>query len=174
MAELVRTEHPAVTWWCPQLPPSPRAAMAMVAEGIAGWPRDSMAVVGSSLGGFYATWVMQQTGCKAVLLNPAVAPARDLQRYIGEQTAWHAPEESFYFKAEYVDELKALACPGTPDAATADRLMAVIAKGDEVLDWREMAARYPQSRLKLIEGGNHALADFDDHLPDILDFLGLA
>jgi predicted esterase YcpF (UPF0227 family) len=57
-----------------------------------------MAVIGSSLGGFYATWVAQQTGCPAVLLNPAVDPARDLAAYIGEQTQFHTPEEHFFFE----------------------------------------------------------------------------
>ena len=174
MAAWVGTHHPAVTWWCPALPPSPREAMAMVADGIARWPRETMAVVGSSLGGFYATWVVQQTGCKAVLLNPAVSPARDLKRYIGEQKAWHAPEESFYFKPEYVDELAALACPAAPGPAATERLLAVIAKGDEVLDWREMTARYAGARIRLLEGGDHALSDFDRHLPEIAAFLDLA
>jgi uncharacterized protein len=74
----VRQRHPGVTWWCPQLPPSPAAAMAMVMKGIEGWPREQMAAIGSSLGGFYATWVAQSCECRAVLLNPAVHPARDL------------------------------------------------------------------------------------------------
>mgnify|MGYP001627309055 CR=1 FL=1 len=87
MQAVLRERHPGVTWWCPQLPPSPRAAMALVEQGIAGWPRERMAVVGSSLGGFYATWVAERTGCRAVLLNPAVHAARDLARHIGEQTA---------------------------------------------------------------------------------------
>ena len=69
-----------------------------------------MAVVGSSLGGYYATWVAEQRGCRAVLLNPAVNPARDLEKYIGAQTQFHAPEEHFYFKAEYVQELRNLHC----------------------------------------------------------------
>lgn len=50
MAAHVAQHHPAVTFWCPQLPPSPQAAMTLVAEGIATWPRAAMAVVGSSLG----------------------------------------------------------------------------------------------------------------------------
>jgi predicted esterase YcpF (UPF0227 family) len=177
VAAWVQTRHPRVTWWCPQLPPSPREAMAMVAEHIAGWPRERMAVIGSSLGGFYATWVMQQTGCKGVLLNPAVDPARDLARYIGAQTSWHDPEESFYFKAEYVDELRALETAATAGAANvgnASKLMAVIAKGDEVLDWREMTARFPGARTKLLEGGDHALSDFDAHLDEIMAFIDLA
>ena len=174
VAQRVQSRHPAVTWWCPQLPPSPREAMALAARGIAGWPQERMAVIGSSLGGFYATWVMQQTGCRAVLLNPAVDPARDLARYIGAQTAWHNPEEQFYFRAEYVDELRTLECPGTPCPADAERVMAVVAKGDELLDWREMTARYPGVHTKLLAGGDHALSDFEDHIDEIMTFLELA
>ena len=170
MAAHVALQHPAVTFWCPQLPPSPRAAMALVSEGIARWPRGAMAVIGSSLGGFYASWVAQQTRAPSVLLNPAVHPARDLARHIGEQTAWHDPTERFYFLPEYIAELQALETQGLPPAAPQ---MAIIAQGDEVLDWREMAARYAHARLIVQEGGEHALANFGDYLPAISEFLAL-
>jgi predicted esterase YcpF (UPF0227 family) len=144
----------------------------LIAQGTADWPAQSMAVIGSSLGGFYATWVAAQRGCKAVLINPAVFPARDLAKYIGEQTAWHNPDERFYFAPEFVDELRALESPAFQPGQ--DQLLALIAKGDEVLDWREMAARYPLAQQELIEGSDHALSDFDTHLPRVLEFLGLA
>ena len=171
VAARVRERHPAVTWWCPQLPPSPKAAMALVMQGIAGWPKDSMAVVGSSLGGFYATCVAQAVGCRAVLLNPAIDPARDLAKYIGEQASWHDPAEKFFFEPGFVDELRAL--ESGPVARPAD-FFAVIAKGDEVLDWREMTGRYPGARIKLLEGSDHALADFDQHIDEVFQFLDLA
>lgn len=171
VAARVHGRHPGVHWWCPQLPPSPREAMAMVFKGIAHWPRDQMAVVGSSLGGFYATYIAEQCGCRAVLLNPAVDPARDLARHIGEQTTWQNPKDRFFFRAGYVDELRALHA-GT--ITRAQRYFAVIAKGDEVLDWREMTGRYPGARIKLLEGGDHALSDFDQHIDDVLAFLQLA
>lgn len=171
VAAWVQAQRPDLRWWCPQLPPSPREAMAMVDDTVRGWPAQAMAVIGSSLGGFYATVVAERFGCPAVLLNPAVVPARDLAKYIGEQTAFHDPAERFFFHAEFVDELRAL----TPAAITLpERYLAVIAKGDELLDWREMSARYAGCRIKLLEGGDHALSDFDDHLPDILHFLRLA
>jgi len=170
MAERVRRDHPAVRWWCPQLPPSPREAMALVAREITGWPAGRMAVVGSSLGGFYATHVAETFGCPAVLLNPAVDPARDLARYIGEHGHWHDPTQRFFFQPQFVDELRAL---GQGPLRDPSRYFAVIAKGDEVLDWREMSARYAGCRIKLLEGGDHALSDFDDHLPGIVEFLGL-
>ena len=175
MAAIMRQRHPAVHWWCPQLPPSPEAALRGVMDEIAGWPRQagyqSLAVVGSSLGGFYATAVAERMGCKAVLLNPAVEPARDLARYIGEQTAWHDPDQHFFFEPRFVDELKA---QHAGPLKTPENYLAIIAKGDEVLDWREMAARYAGSRLHILEGGDHALSDFDAHVPEILDFLALA
>jgi predicted esterase YcpF (UPF0227 family) len=167
----VRDRHPHLAWWCPQLPPSPQAAMGMVMQGIAGWPRASMAVVGSSLGGFYATHVAEAMGCKAILFNPAIDPARDLAKYIGEQTAWHDPGEHFFFEPRFIDELRALECGAITHPQD---YFAVIAKGDEVLDWREMTARYPGARIKLLEGGDHALSDFDRHIDQVFDFLDLA
>lgn len=171
MQRFLAEQHPAVHFWCPQLPPSPREAMALLAEGVAGWPHASMAVVGSSLGGYYASAVAAMAHCPSVLLNPAVHPARDLERYIGEQTTWHQPEERFFFRPEFVDELRALDQRGHPPGGPE---LAIIAKGDEVLDWREMAARYPQARLRLLEGGEHALNDFENHLGAIAAFLRLA
>ena len=170
MAQLMATQHPEVHWWCPQLPPSPREAMAMLMQGLADWPRDSMAVIGSSLGGFYATCVAEQTGCPAVLLNPAVNPARDLAKYIGEQSSWHDPQERFFFKPAYVQELQDLTCTGLSHP---DRYLAIIAKGDEVLDWHEMHARYANARLHLLEGGDHAISDFEAHVPVVMAFLKL-
>lgn len=170
LAERLRRDHPGVTWCCPQLPPSPRQAFDEIRQHIADWPREHMAVVGSSLGGFYATRVALETGCRAVLLNPAVDPARDLTKYIGEQTAWHNPEERFFFRPEYVDELRALACGTLPHP---ERVLAIIAKGDELLDWREMVARYPGVHLKLLEGSDHALSDFDEHIDEVIAHLQL-
>jgi predicted esterase YcpF (UPF0227 family) len=169
MAGWVQEHAPRLTWWCPQLPPSPGEALALLREGIARWPASRMAVVGSSLGAFYATVLAESTGCKAVLINPAVDPARDLARHVGETTAWHGGE-AFFFKPRYVQELRDM----TPGAlAQPSRYFAVVATGDEVLDWREMSARYRGAHLRIVEGGDHALSDFDAHLPHVLRFLDL-
>lgn len=177
MAARVQAQHPGVVWWSPQLPPSPRAAMDVCVQGIADWPRHSMAVVGSSLGGFYARWVALQTGCRAVLLNPAAHPARDLAKYIGEQTSWHDPRERFFFSPAFVGELERLEADierlGTAQPATPERLMAVIAQGDELLDWREMLAFSQGGQQRLLPGSDHALSDFDAHIDAVSDFLDL-
>ena len=175
MAALVEQEHPKLRWWCPQLPPSPKQAMQLILNGLTRWQQEAdfenLAVIGSSLGGFYATAVAERLGCKAVLLNPAVDPARDLSHYIGEQTAWHDASERFFFEPQFVGELRALHCG---PLKTPENYLSIIAKGDEVLDWSEMSARYTGAHLRLLEGGDHALSDFESHLPLITDFLNLA
>lgn len=171
MAQWVQAHRPDLVWHCPQLPPSPAEAIAGLHSAVAGWPAATSAVVGSSLGGFYATVVAEALGWTAVLLNPAVNPARDLARHIGEQTTWQNPEDRFFFREAFIDELRGM----TPSTITRpERYLAVVAKGDEVLDWQEMVGRYPGARLKLLAAGDHALSDFDDHLPDILAHLRLA
>ncbi len=170
VAAIMAAQFPHITWWCPQLPPSPKAAATRIAEGTAHWPAHSMTVMGSSLGGFYATWLAARRGCKAVLLNPAIDPARDLAKYIGEQTAWHDPAERFHFAPEFVDELRALEVGPMPHP---ERVWALIAKGDEVLDWREMTARYPGSHQVVMEGGDHAISNFETYLPQVLEFIDL-
>lgn len=170
MARWVGEHRPDLVFACPQLPPSPREAIALARAIVADWPRDTMALMGSSLGGFYATVLAQEHACRAVLLNPAVDPARDLAQYIGEHSCWQNPEERFFFRPEFVAELRALQVNGA--LAHPERLLAVIAKGDEVLDWREMHARYAQGcRIKLLEGSDHGLSDFDDYLSELTDFL---
>ncbi|MDQ6638559.1 MAG: esterase [Pseudomonadota bacterium] len=169
-AAWVAAHRPGLVWWCPQLPASPAEAMRSVLAHVAAWPSERMAVVGSSLGGFYATAVAEQRGCRAVLLNSAIDPARDLVEAIGDSTAWHSGDP-FVFRAEYIDELRRVAPP--PTLTDPDRYLAVIAKGDEVLSWREMSARYAGCPMRLIEGSDHALSDFDAHFPALLAFLGL-
>lgn len=171
MAQHVHNHHPDVTWFCPQLPPSPRAAMELVMAQVQDWPSAHMAVIGSSLGGYYASWVAHHKQCKSVLLNPAVYPDQSLEHHIGQHTSWHNPEDVFFFKREYIQELRDLALH--EQAAPAAQL-GIFAKGDEVLDWRQMVARYPQAEQLVLEGGDHALSDFDSHLSRILDFLDLA
>lgn len=170
LAGWLAAHRPEVHWWCPQLPPSPREALALVMGGVRGWPAETSAVLGSSLGGYYATAVAQATGWPAVVMNPAVNPARDLAAYIGEQTAFHTPEDRFFFRPEFIAELQA---QHAGPLRHPERFFALIAQGDELLSWQEMAARYAGAQLHVLPGSDHALSDFDEHLPHLLNFLHL-
>jgi len=172
LAAWVARHAPRVEWQCPQLPPSPAETFDFLVALTREWPAATMGVVGSSLGGFHATALAQRRGCRAVVINPAVDPARDLAAHIGRQTMFHSPEESFWFRPEFIGELRAIAPPARLDHP--ERLLAIVAKGDEVLDWREMAARYAAGPLRLVEGSDHGLSDFERHVPALLSHLGLA
>lgn len=159
-----------LVWACPQLPGTPAQALQQVRDAVAAWPAASMAVIGSSLGGFYADLIAQARGCRAVLLNPAVNPARDLARYIGSHPSWHDPATQIVFTAADVADLAAMqAARSRPGAQT----LAVIATGDEVLDAAEMQAHCAGARCWVGEGGDHALSDFDTAFAAVQHFLGL-
>jgi predicted esterase YcpF (UPF0227 family) len=155
---------------CPALPHLPDEAVAAAEAAMGEHPVAQVTFVGSSLGGFYATAVAERRGCRAVLLNPAVDPARDLAAAVGSTTAWHS-DERFEFRAEYVDELRAIAPP--PTLTRPERYLAVIATGDEVLSWHEMRTRYAEAKLLIVAGSDHALSEFDVQMPVVLAFLGL-
>ena len=162
--------RPDVVWWCPQLPASPAEAVALLEDGMAAWPRDATGVIGSSLGGFYATVLAERHGLRAALLNPAVDPATDLADHLGETTSFHG-SDAFHFRPEFIGELRSL----TPLAITIhERYFPVIAMGDEVLDATQMLARYAGCQGLTLAAGDHAISDFDRHLPAVLRFLGLA
>lgn len=165
MQEMGKGEH----YVCPQLPASPQAAIDMCLSLVASYPREQIHVVGSSLGGFYATHLAERLGCRAVLLNPAVKSFRDLEKYVGVTTRFHT-DELFEFKREYIDELRSLAvdCITEPQ-----RYFLMAATGDEVLDWREMVAHYPRARHRVIDGSDHGISEFADYADEVLSFCGV-
>jgi predicted esterase YcpF (UPF0227 family) len=164
MADLGRLSE----WQCPVLPVSPKEAIELAESLVANTSAAEITVVGSSLGGFYATYLAEKHGWRAVLLNPAVVPQRDLSHYLGEQPLWHGGG-SITVLPRHLDELRALA---VEKITQAERYYLIAATGDEVLDYRTMLAHYPGVRTTLIEGGDHAISDFPDYLDDVLAFCG--
>ena len=151
---------------CPQLPASPRQAMALALSLVDGVPADQLAIVGSSLGGYYATWLAERLGCRAVLLNPAIEPLKDLDDHVGVTTAWHS-DQPFEFKREYIDELRALK---VETITRPERYFLIAATGDEVLDYRDMVAHYAGARQHVIEGSDHAIPEFAHYVDEVLAF----
>ena len=151
---------------CPQLPASPDAAIEMALQLVDGVPPDELAIIGSSLGGYYATWLAEKLGCRAVLLNPAIVPLQDLETHIGVTTAYHS-DAPFEFKREYIDELRALA---VDHITRPERYFLLAATGDEVLDYRAMVAHYAGARQHIIEGSDHGISEFRDYLDEVLAF----
>ena len=153
-------------FWCGQLPPSPRAAIALAERQIAaaratGAP---VTVVGSSLGGYYATHLAEKHRLKAVLVNPAVVAHLSLAEFVGPQTNLYSGE-AFDFKPDYIEELRALEVPRI--SRPLDFLL-LAETGDEVLDYRQAVARYAGARQTIIQGGDHSFTRWADCLDPIL------
>jgi predicted esterase YcpF (UPF0227 family) len=165
MAQLGRSAE----FICPQLPASPRLAMELAFGLVAGVPAQELTIVGSSLGGYYATWMAEKLGCRAVLLNPAVVAALDLEKHVGVTTAYHS-DEPFEFKREYIEELRALA---VPHVSRPERYFLVACTGDEVLDYRDMVAHYAGAKQKVVQGSDHAISEYADYLDEVLEFCGV-
>ncbi|CUI09705.1 YqiA/YcfP family alpha/beta fold hydrolase [Massilia antarctica] len=151
---------------CPQLPASPNEAMALALTLIERYDTSELAIIGSSLGGYYATWLAERLGCRAVLLNPAVYPLKDLDKHVGVTTEYHS-DKVFEFKREYIDELGALAVPAI---TRPERYFLIAATGDEVLDYRDMTAHYAGARQQVIDGSDHALTEFGQYVDEVLAF----
>ena len=160
--------HPTWTWCCPQLNVSPRAAMAQVQALCADWPKERTAVIGSSLGGFYATHLGLLWGCRTVLINPAVHPQAHGEKLVGEFPLWHDPDQMMRFEPHHLSELAELdraELPPWPDCMT------WVGTHDEVLDPQTMHDYYRETQFHWVAGADHAMADYPDLLPQIDAFL---
>lgn len=156
--------------YVPNLQTRPAAAIADVAE----WLRhdhdpDALAFVGSSLGGFYATHLAERYGARAVLVNPAVRPARDLAPYVGVQTNLHTGEAFEVFASDF-DDLRALE---VGKITRPERYWLLVETADEVLDYREAVTFYGGAYQYVRGGGDHTFTDFVPQLPAILRFCGV-
>lgn len=151
---------------CPALPNSPREAIAHVEAELAPRGPASVTLVGSSLGGFYATHLAEKHGWKAVVVNPAVHAHLLLREALGPQTNWHTGEK-WQFTEGHLAELAAL---DVPAITRPERYILLAQAGDEVLDYRVAVAYYAGATQIIEEGGDHGFVGFERHFQTILDF----
>ena len=155
-----------VAYRVPLLHDRPARALEQVLEACADVEAGDLTLVGSSLGGFYATVAAERLGCRAALLNPAVHPHRHFHRYLGPQRNLYTGE-AFVLTADHVEELRAL----EPPAITRpERYWLFVETGDEVLDYREAVAYYAGALQSVERGGDHSLASFPERIPEIVDW----
>jgi hypothetical protein len=149
---------------CPDLPHRPAAAINLLTDLIKQYPQAIL--IGSSLGGFYATWLTEQFGVKSVLINPAVHAHILLASQTGEQTNYSSGEV-YQFTQQHIDELAAL---DLPVSSHPDKILLMVEMGDTVLDYRDAINYYHNSRQIIIKGGNHNFLSFPQHIPTIIAF----
>lgn len=153
---------------CPKLPYTPVEAIA-VAEAEIAQAAGRVTLVGSSLGGFYATWLAEKHDLNAVLLNPAVRPQQRLERYLGAQKNIFTGE-AYELTHAHIEQWRAIDIePEHPQ-----RFLLIVETGDEVLDYHFATQKYVGAEQIVVEGGDHSLQSFPTHLSRILQFAGFA
>jgi predicted esterase YcpF (UPF0227 family) len=151
---------------CPALPHRPADAVRVIQAEIersGGHPT----LVGSSLGGYYATWFAERCDLRAVLINPAITPHIGLAACLGTQKNLYTGEAYEFTRAD-LDALGALCL----ERVDPERYLLLVETGDEVLDWREAVRKYEGARMVIRQGGDHTLQCFPEIIPRILAFAG--
>lgn len=156
----------AAEYLCPALPASPRGAIEAVLDAAGGGLTPDTALIGSSLGGYYATHLAERYGCRAALLNPAIRPQDDLRQHLGVQPVYFS-EAAIDFRAEYLAELEAL---DTPAITRPQRYYLLAASGDAVIDYRAMLRKYAAVHTRVIDGSDHEISDFAAYMDEVLRF----
>jgi predicted esterase YcpF (UPF0227 family) len=151
---------------CPALPPTASDAIREIERGL---PQEDLCFVGSSLGGFYATYLAEKHGARAVLINPAIEPHLGLRAYLGTQKNLYTGA-SYELTEAHLQEWKKLVV----SRITPGRYLLLVETGDEVLDYREAVRRYAGCEQVVVAGGDHSLQSFAQHLPRIVEFAGHA
>ena len=150
-----------IAFACPDLPPHPLEAIRVIEK------QPDACFVGSSLGGFYATYMAEKHGAQAVLINPAIDPHVGLRAYLGPQKNLHTGEP-YELTAAYLQAWQDLYVP----RITPSRYLLLVETGDEVLDYRRAVERYAGAQQVVIPGGDHSLQSFPEHLDRIVEFAG--
>jgi hypothetical protein len=155
---------------CPALPDRPSEAIAVLEREMTRAAQRAITLVGSSLGGYYSTWLAEQHGVRAVLVNPAITPHEGLHAYLGPQKNLYTGEP-YELTQAHLDEMATLFIPRPTKLS---RYYLMVTTGDEVLDYREAVAKYAGARQLVVQGSDHGFADFERYLDSVLAFAGIS
>lgn len=164
----IKKNKVAVNFICPQVASSPREAVRQLEAIVNNAPHHNWSFVGSSLGGYFASYLAEKYFAKAVLINPAVRPFELLKKYIGEQTNPYTGE-TYHIKPSDMDDLTSL----YQENIATQNYMVMVQTADEVLDYKQAADKYQNTQLIIQEGGDHSFINFEAMLPSVMRFLAL-
>lgn len=162
--------HPDVTLHIPALSNYPSQVEGQLLALIESTPaliKDGLRVIGSSMGGYLSTFLIEKFSGKAVLINPAVKPYELLQGFIGEHTNPYTGEV-FHIVESDINVIEKL---DAKELRHAPAYKVLLQTEDETLDYRLAETKYASSTLVVEEGGDHSFIGFENHLPAIADFL---
>lgn len=165
--EFVRTNYPDLILEIPQLANYPNDAVTIIEQKVAEHQGKKLRFIGSSLGGFLSTFMVEKHSGKAVLINPAVRPFELLVDFLGEHTNPHT-QQLFLLENKHIDELRHL---DTPTLKPESDYWVLLQTEDETLDYRQAETKYQDYKLSVEDGGDHSFQNFQRFLPDIFRFL---
>lgn len=156
----------------PSLPYQPDVAIRLLIQQVTEHSDRPLVLLGSSLGGFYATWLTEHFGTerdiRTVLINPAIRPFDLLDEWLGENENYYT-HEKYLLNRDHLAQLKALECPRLRDYS---RYLLLTQTGDEVLDYQQGVDKYIDSPQRVIAGGDHGFQHFDAYWSTIFEFSG--
>lgn len=159
---------PDWNYCCPELPAYPAEAMATLESIVRKhWDRP-VYLLGSSLGGYYATYLSQIYSLKTVLINPAVRPYRFMLEYLNRGLKNYHTDNTYYLTSEHIQqirryELEILSQP--------EKIWLLVQTGDQTLDYRDAVSYYVGCKQAVEQGGDHSFEGFKNKLPEIITFL---
>ena len=165
-ARWLSSVHPDIAFYCPQLPPYPAQTQYQLEQLVESLLPQPVYVMGSSLGGFWATWLAEKYNLKAVLINPAVRPQDFMPAYLEVDLKSYHTDDSYRLHAGHITEIIAADIPITRPA----NYWLLLQTGDETLDYRQAVQKYAGCKQTIEEGGDHAFQGFERYLDDCITF----
>ncbi|MCW8932592.1 MAG: esterase YqiA [Gammaproteobacteria bacterium] len=165
-SKFLSIKYPFDEFIAPELSDQPSKAIQTLSHCIEHNQSKKIGFIGSSLGGFYATWLAEKYGNKAVLVNPAVNPHELLVDYLGENTNYYTGEQ-YEFTSEHIQQLKYLTLQ---QLKKPKNLLVLLQSGDEILDYRLAKKKYSEAHLNIESGGDHSFQNFELHFEKIYQF----
>lgn len=165
--EYAKAQLPDLLLEVPKLGNYPQQAVATIEQLVAKHQGKKLRFIGSSLGGYLSTYMVEKYAGKAVLINPAVRPFELLVDFLGEHVNPYT-NESFLLENQHIAELREL---DTPHLKSSSKYWALLQTADETLDYRQAEAKYQGHKMTIEQGGDHSFQNFQRFLPDIFRFL---
>lgn len=165
-AQWLAQQHPEISFHCPQLPPYPAQTQLLLEALVESLLHEPVYLMGSSLGGFWATWLAEKYNLRAVLINPAVRPQDFMPAYLEVDLKSYHTDDSYRLCAHHIDEIIAV------DIAPSrlQNYWLLVQAGDETLDYRKAVQKYAGCKQTIEAGGDHAFQGFERFFADCMDF----
>jgi uncharacterized protein len=159
--------HPEIDYHCPQLSPYPAATQQLLEHLVSSLAHQPVYLMGSSLGGFWATWLAEKYNLRALLINPAVNPHAFMPKYLGVELKSYHSDDVYCLYQHHIDEIQTVDI----EPKRLVNYWVLLQTGDETLDYRHAVQKYAGCKHTIEQGGDHAFQGFERYLESGLAFL---